>query len=110
MIWGSLTWLSSATGPSERRIFISRVVRMIASIWSCLLCLGPLKTLAKPPPSALSSCIELPVTIAPTAAPPMISISCGIACMTGPSAPPVNAKPPNTITSRMTTPMTANMV
>jgi hypothetical protein len=29
---GSVTWLSSATGPSDRRIFISLVHRMIASM------------------------------------------------------------------------------
>ena len=54
---------------------------------------------------AFSSCIELPVTSAPIAAPLMISISCGKACITGPSAPPAMAKPPNTMTSRMTMPM-----
>ena len=41
-----------------------------------------------------------PPTKEPTAAPPMINISCGSACMTGPSAPPVMAKPPNTMPSR----------
>ena len=51
----------------------------------------------KPPPSAFSSFIELPMISAPTAAPPMISISCGMASSTGPSAPPVKTKPPNTI-------------
>src|SRR5690606_13241850 len=40
----------------------------------------------------------------------MIIISCGIACMTGPSAPPVRAKPPNTITSRRTIPIAAYII
>src|SRR5690606_9512834 len=56
---------------------------------------------------ALSSCKELPATIAPTAAPPIIIISCGTACITGPSAPPVSAKPPKTMTIRITIPMIA---
>ena len=36
--------------------------------------------------------MELPATSAPSAAPPMISISCGSASRTGPSAPPVNGE------------------
>src|SRR3546814_18388613 len=47
---------------------------------------------------------------APAAAPPMMISSCGIASMTGPSAPPVKTKPPNTMTSRTTRPIAGNMV
>ncbi len=47
---------------------------------------------------------------APVAAPPMMSISCGIASITGPSAPPVMANPPKIMTSRTTRPIAGNMV
>ncbi|PAV69904.1 hypothetical protein WR25_13688 [Diploscapter pachys] len=47
---------------------------------------------------------------APAAAPPMMSISCGIASNTGPRAPPVMAKPPNTMPSRTTRPIAGNTV
>ena len=63
----------------------------------------------KPPSSALISAPELPVMVAPIAAPPMIVISTGKACRITPMLPPDTMKPPNTRARRTTMPMAANI-
>ena len=61
-------------------------------------------------PQAAAGAASASPAAAPVAAPRMISISWGMACITGPSAPPVMAKPPNTMTTRMTMPIAAYIV
>ncbi len=75
-------------GRLVRSIFISFETRKMTSRKSCFLYLGPLKTLARPPNRAWISPPLLPAMVAPTAAPPITSISIGKACRITPMLPP----------------------